>query len=254
MKCKVNHANLALNHESPERQPAIPESAHLKSEPTRVQPKLDRLTDRLLHENLQKLVRTERQITVRILEYIREVDRRKIYLEMAYGSLFSYLTEGLGYTPASAQRRIENARMMEEVPELKEKLESGALNISQVSLVSKALRQKRKEEPKRTVSTAEKSLLLNQLEQKDLNESQVLIAQAFHIQPEVQEKLRRQADGSTRMEIRFTLEQLATLQKAKDLLSHQHPYLGMSELFLCLAEDYVKRKDPARERRARKSS
>ena len=95
---------------------------------------------------LKTLVRSERKITAEILLYIREVDRRQLYLEYSYTSLFSFLTVEIGYTKASAQRRIDSARLLNELPEMKKDLELGTLNLSQVSMVAQCIRQKIKDE------------------------------------------------------------------------------------------------------------
>ena len=44
--------------------------------------------DNDLIERFGKLVASERKIMRRVIEYIAEIDRRKIYLERAYPSLF----------------------------------------------------------------------------------------------------------------------------------------------------------------------
>src|SRR6476661_2909298 len=91
------------------------------------------------------LVRTERKITAEVIQYIRELDRRRIYEDEGYTSLFTYLTEKHGYSGPAAQRRIAAARLVQDVPSLTEDLESGALNLSQVALAAKCLKQKLKE-------------------------------------------------------------------------------------------------------------
>lgn len=91
---------------------------------------LKSLSNEKLDKNLQQLVHREREILSEILLHICEVDRRKLYLELAYPNLFSYMTEHLRYSAGSAQRRIDAARLSKEVPEIVESLESGSLNLS----------------------------------------------------------------------------------------------------------------------------
>jgi hypothetical protein len=55
-----------------------------------------------LIEEFKKLLDTERFTVAEIVEYVREIDRRQLYLEHGYTSLFSFLTDGLGY-PVSRQ-------------------------------------------------------------------------------------------------------------------------------------------------------
>src|SRR3954463_5084668 len=111
------------------------------------------MTDKMFLENFSSLVLNERKITADIIEYVREMDRRKLYLEMGFTSLFQFMTEHMRYTPGSAQRRIDSARMLRDIPELKEKLKSGELNLMQVSTLARAVREKEKTA---TVSVDEK--------------------------------------------------------------------------------------------------
>jgi hypothetical protein len=66
-------------------------------------------------EKLKHLVASERKITAEIIVHIQEIDQKKIYLQMGFPNLYSFLTEHIGYTAASAQRRIEAARLLTSV-------------------------------------------------------------------------------------------------------------------------------------------
>jgi hypothetical protein len=66
----------------------------------------------LIVEKLKQLVASERKITAEIIEHIQEIDQKKIYLQMGFPNLYAFLTEYIGYTAASAQRRIEAARLL----------------------------------------------------------------------------------------------------------------------------------------------
>ena len=90
--------------------------------------------------NFKNLVSSKRKLTAEVLEYVKEADRRKMYLDFGYTSLFAFLTKELGYAAASAQRRIEVARLLKELPEIKLDLESGELNLTQVSLVAQNIK------------------------------------------------------------------------------------------------------------------
>ena len=61
------------------------------------------------------------------------MERRKLHLTFGYSSLFDYLTKCIGYSNGSAQRRIDAARLADDTPEVIDKLESGELNLAQVS-------------------------------------------------------------------------------------------------------------------------
>ena len=128
--------------------------------------------DNELIERFGKLVASERKIMHRGIEYIAEIDRRKIYLERAYPSLFEMLTKEFGYSEASAMRRIEAARFMRELPaedkvEFTQQLEDGTINLSQISMVQKIAKQVHKKEH-RKVSVQEKRDLMNKIEGQNM--------------------------------------------------------------------------------------
>src|SRR6185312_2664003 len=94
---------------------------------------LQKLNDTELTEKIKSLAREERELTRTIIEHIAEIDRRKTFLAMAYSSLYEYLIKEIGYSEGAAQRRIDAARLLERVPEVAAKIESGAINLSQIS-------------------------------------------------------------------------------------------------------------------------
>jgi len=212
------------------------------------------LKNQELIEKLQSLAGLEKKTTAEIVTVIAEVDRRKLFLDLGHASLFSYLTAELGYTAASAQRRIDAARLLSAVPEMKSDIESGALNLMQISVVSQSLRRKKKESPKVSVGVSEKRELLEQVKGLDLVQTQKLGSQALDLDVQVHERKRVQKDESLRVELTLSKAQQEKLQLAREILSHKHPSLSWAELFEVLADELIKRRDPRRDpRRAQKS-
>lgn len=70
-----------------------------------------------------------------MIELIKEVNNRRLYLKLGFGSLFDFVTKDLGYEPGSAMRRIQAARIVSEIPEVKGKIEDGRLSLSVISQV-----------------------------------------------------------------------------------------------------------------------
>jgi hypothetical protein len=83
----------------------------------------------------------EKNLLQEILWTIKEIDSRRMYLDFGYASLFLYLTQGVGYSEGSAQRRIDGARLLKELPEISSMIQSGEIKLSQVAMVQKASRQ-----------------------------------------------------------------------------------------------------------------
>ena len=98
---------------------------------------LNHLTDQVLLADLKDLAARERLLTTKVLHYLREADRRRLYSELRYASLFDFSVKELGYSESAAFRRIKAARMLDQVPELEKHIENGSLNLSQVVTASR---------------------------------------------------------------------------------------------------------------------
>ena len=94
---------------------------------------LKHLTDSELIKDLKLLVLEERKCSAKILHHLKEMDRRRLFVEQGYGSLFDYAVHHLGYSSSAAYRRIQAARMLHEIPEIELKLTSGNLNLTHIA-------------------------------------------------------------------------------------------------------------------------
>lgn len=119
---------------------------------------LKHLTDETLLKDIKRLIQTERILLTQVLFHLREIDRRKLYADLNYSSLYEYCIKELRYTEASAHRRITAARLLGEIPELEKKISSGQLTLSNIADVAKVIRENAIKE------TAEKEKLLNAVE------------------------------------------------------------------------------------------
>ncbi|MBL7556016.1 MAG: hypothetical protein JNM24_09360 [Bdellovibrionaceae bacterium] len=156
---------------------------------------LMKLSNQRLDSHLKSLVSSEREILKEILIHIAEADRRRLYLDFGYPSLFAYLTKSIGYAEGSAQRRIDAARLSSEAPDVIEKLESGELNLAQVSLLQKIIREVQGTS-KSKIKSELKSELVEQLSNKSFTESQILVSEAFNITSKESTKTTHQKDES----------------------------------------------------------
>lgn len=98
--------------------------------------KLTHLQDKTLLDDTKILAGVDRETTLKLLHHLKEIDRRKLYSDLKYSSLFNYCIHELGYSEGSAQRRIVAARMMRDIPEIEEKIETGELTLTNISLVN----------------------------------------------------------------------------------------------------------------------
>ncbi|MFZ4403941.1 MAG: hypothetical protein ACOYOK_07550, partial [Pseudobdellovibrionaceae bacterium] len=210
---------------------------------------LQKLTDQTLHNKLMELTSRERKLTTHILWHLAEVDRRKLYLQMAFPSFFEYMVTGLGYAPASAQRRIDAARLLAQLPQnesqqVAQKIEAGDLNLSQISKLQSFSRQARKETGK-TVSPEQKSQILQQIENHSVVQTEKILAKALDIKPQQQTRTQIQQDDSVRVELTFTAEEMTWILQAQDLLSNATGG-GLKETLVHLAKSLVSKEQQAR--------
>ena len=60
------------------------------------------LSDRHLLQRLKELTAVERHLEVVVIEHLRELERRRLFLTLGCSSLFDYATRELGYSEAAA--------------------------------------------------------------------------------------------------------------------------------------------------------
>src|SRR5271156_4284476 len=91
---------------------------------------LKALSDSTLLETTKSLVIEERKLTTSILWHLAEIERRRLYAEQGFASLFDYAVHALGYSDAAAGRRITAMRLLVEIPEAEVPLQTGELSLS----------------------------------------------------------------------------------------------------------------------------
>lgn len=175
-----------------------------------------------LDQRLRSLFSKEKELLQEILFTIKEIDARRLYLDFGYPNLFSYLTDGLGYSEGSAQRRIDGARLLRELPEISHLIQNGEIKLSQVSMLQKATRQVLKTQNQK-VTREQKKLLIHKLSQKNYSDSEQVIASFFNLPVLHEYKKTKQADESVRLEITLSKDLFTKIEKAQQLLSHSIP-------------------------------
>ena len=124
---------------------------------------LKSLSDENLLNGIQKLVKEEREILSQILHHLREIERRRLYSKLGFGSLFDYTTKELGYSEDQAYRRIQAMRLLKELPEIERKINQGVLNLSHLGMAQSLFRREEKS-GKKIYSKEEKLEILEKLE------------------------------------------------------------------------------------------
>lgn len=186
-----------------------------------------------------ELVKTERKITYDVLLYIQEIDKRSLHLALGYGSLAEYLIKKHHYSEGSAFRRISAMRMLTAVPEIKDKIVEGSLNLSQLSMVQTAVMKKQKEDNIK-LSNEDKRELLLKIEGQSAAKTQGCLADNLNIDLQEKKQITYGKEDSVYLNLKFTKEEFEKVKECLDRLSHQvSDYKG---LILNLSEKILKSK------------
>jgi len=86
-----------------------------------------------IHENLLSLRKKETALISEILQHLNIIEERKIYCDYGVSSLFVYCVKILNYTDGEAWRRVQAAKLLSLKPELKEKIDAGAISLTSAS-------------------------------------------------------------------------------------------------------------------------
>lgn len=201
-----------------------------------------RLSSDDLELHLRSLVASERRILHRILLFIHEISRRRIYLERSHNSLFDYLTKDIGYSASAAMRRINAAQLLAEIPDIAEHLQEGSLNLSQLGEVVRAVRDKEKAYAEPVATELKKQVLL-EVRHKSMQQTQSIVAQSLDISPRRPDSLRTQGDESVLLHVSLSKPQFAKLKDSKERASHllhrRSTSPSWSDLIELLAENFL---------------
>ncbi len=150
------------------------------------------------------------------------------------------------FSEDEAWRRINAMKLLREVPEVEEKMESGSISITHLGVAQSLFKHESKKHD-RTFTPEEKLEVLEKMENTTTREAQrMAFSMASSPMFDVQDKIR--PVGADTIEIKFAapneLEQ--KLERIKGLLAHSHPNITMAELIDKLCDLGLEEWDPAR--------
>ena len=192
------------------------------------------LSNRDFSESFKRIVQTERRITAEVLVYFREAEKRMLFAELGYPSLMAFAVQELKYSEAAAYRRIAAMRMTRDLPEVKEKIESGELSLSTVTQASTFFRQSEKQQNEKMGISAKRDVL-KAIAGKSSRETQSTLVQLNpEFKPEIAEKHRPLADGGNLVTMTLDAVLLAQLEEIQVLLGKK---MQLRELLKYLARE-----------------
>lgn len=160
----------------------------------------------------------EKKATSKVLVYLNEIDKRRLWVKEGYGSLFDFCLRYLGYSEGEANRRIQAARLTKRVEAIKPLLETGKVSLTSLTLLSPVLTQENAQS------------LLPKVIGKPEREVEKVIHQHF---PE-------RALKKETLEFEIDEELKALLERAKQIASEKN----LSLLLKRVLKSYVREKAP----------
>lgn len=211
---------------------------------------IQKLSDDGLLARTQNLFSESRRIEVGILRHLREIECRKLYLERGHSSLFVMCVSTFKCSPAGAQRRIQAMRLMKELPQIEEKIQSGELNVSVVAQTQSFFRAEK--DANRLYSSAEKLELITSFENKSTREVERALAEK---NPEVRhrEDVRQVSATQVKLSIVIRQELKEKLDLLKDKFAHANPSMTYEGLIELLADRALKTPKTRNHRQAENS-
>jgi hypothetical protein len=204
---------------------------------------LKTLSDEALLKITESLVKQEREILSQVLHHLREIDRRRLYCKLKFGSLYDYATKELGYSEDQAYRRIQAMRLLKELPQIEREINEGSLSLSHLGIAHSLFRREQKAGSK-PFSIKEKMEILDKLKNTSKREAEKITATYSPYSSASTETIKAisvkslENKSEIKFEIKLTVneDQLRKIDRLKSLLAHKRPGIEMSELVELLCD------------------
>jgi len=102
------------------------------------------LSNTELWNQTKVVAQNEKDATLILLDYLIEVERRRLFAEKSYSSLFEFVVKELGYSESQAAERINSMRLIREIAEVKTHIQSGDLSLTTASQIQRFFKAEKK--------------------------------------------------------------------------------------------------------------
>lgn len=204
------------------------------------------MNDQQLLANTDKLVSEERRITLEVLQHLREIEIRRLFVDLGFDSMYKYCIQRLKYSEGEAQRRLSSARLLRELPEIESQIQSGNLNMTNLSAVQSFVRaEKLADKP---LTREMKLELITAVENKSTRQVKTELIQQSHQPALLADKFQMSATVNlpvvlTKFETTLTNENLELLQEFRNLYAHDLQDLSNHSVLTFLLKKAVQHKN-----------
>jgi hypothetical protein len=158
-----------------------------------INPNVKHLSDKVLIDQTDLVTTAHRSLTVLVLRHLREVEVRRLFIDMNYSSMHKCCIQRYKFSENETQRWLDSARLMTELPEIERQVESGALNVTNLYRLQSFVRAEKavdhqftREEKLELVADMENKPT-RQVERELIQKSHqpALLAEKFHVTSQV---------------------------------------------------------------------
>ncbi len=196
------------------------------------------LDDKQLLNNTMNLVKKERKTTSEILAHLEEIERRRLFCDLKYSSLFEYCTKELKYSEAQTYRRIDAMRLGKRIPKVKEGISQGELTLTNVNLLSDLFKKTDIKDKKRQEKIVLQMSNTSKVECERKIES---IKKQEGIKDTAKKEI-RQKDGENKIRLHISMNKktMGKINQLKGLLAHKKNY-STDELIDLMADHLIEK-------------
>ena len=193
-------------------------------------------SDKELLVKTKNLIREEQKLLSVILAHLEEIERRKLYSDLGYKSLFDYCLKELNYSEQQAWRRINSMRVIKKLPELKKHVDNGSLSLSNINLASSLFKDAK-------INSKEKQLEIfaeiTNTTKKECEEKIFELKKEYGVlKTPSRTIIQKTSNNSSRVHVNLSSETLRKLEKIKSLTKEQ----DLDKIISLMADNYINQK------------
>ncbi len=206
---------------------------------------LRQLSDKNLLQNTKNLVVRERELFTEIIHHLQEIQRRRLFSDLGYRSLWDYCMKALGYSESQVKRTTDAMKLIQEIPEVEAIIEKGELSLSNV--VAAQVHFRSEEKAGVPLSVEDKLEVIESLKNKSTREGEKILLEKSSTEPSPVKEGIRQVTAKI-AEVKFGADEklLEMMETVKGRLAHKHPRLNTKELMDIVFAMAVETLDPVR--------
>jgi len=207
---------------------------------------IKKLSDKSLLAQMDLLAYEHRKNSVLLLLHLREIEVRRLFVDLGFSSMHKYCIQQLKFSEGETQRRLTSARLLAELPEIESKIETGQVNVTNLSKIQSFLRtEKAASHP---LTKEQKLELIEDLQNKSTREVEKELVSLSHQPALLAEKFQGPKASALlgeefqKFEVHLSKEHQELLSEFKNLYAHELTDSGNGSVLTFLLEKAVQHK------------